>query len=74
MAPAVVGPDGVLGAEGWLPDHVRLGVLEEHLGPGTIEQITAEREQSPREQEHALRSRSGRMGRRLAGLASDGCG
>jgi len=47
VAPAVVDGDGGLGAEGWLPDHVRLGVLEEHLGDGTVEQIVAAHEVRP---------------------------
>jgi hypothetical protein len=41
VAPAVLDADGHLGADGWLPDHVRLGVLEEHLGRGTVEQVVA---------------------------------
>jgi len=40
-APAVVGRDGSVRADGWLPDFVRLGELERHLGDGVIEQITA---------------------------------
>jgi hypothetical protein len=31
-APAVVRPDGTVLADGWLPDFVRLGELERHLG------------------------------------------
>jgi len=50
VAPAVVGADGALGADGWLPDHVRLGVLEEHVGQGVIEQIAATRERALQEQ------------------------
>ena len=41
VTPAVLDQDGRLGAEGWLPDHVRLGGLEEHLGDGVVEQVVA---------------------------------
>jgi hypothetical protein len=41
VAPAVLDEDGRLGADGWLPDHVRLGGLEQHLGDGVIEQVVA---------------------------------
>ena len=40
-APAVVRRDGSVRAGGWLPDFVRLGELERHLGDGVIEEITA---------------------------------
>jgi hypothetical protein len=40
-APAVVGRDGSVRAGGWLPDFVRLGELERHLGDGVIEAIVA---------------------------------
>ena len=36
-APAVVRRDGTVLADAWLPDLVRLGELEAHLGDGTIE-------------------------------------
>jgi hypothetical protein len=36
-APAVVCRDGTVLADGWLPDFVRLGELERHLGDGVIE-------------------------------------
>jgi hypothetical protein len=36
-APAVVRRDGTVLADGWLPDFVRLGELERHLGDGVIE-------------------------------------
>ncbi len=39
-APAVARRDGRILAGGWLPDYVRLGVLERHLGDGVIEAIT----------------------------------
>jgi hypothetical protein len=42
VAAAVLDTDGRLGADGWLPDQVRLGVLEAHLGEGTIEAVVAE--------------------------------
>ena len=38
-APAVVRRDGSVLADGWLPDFVRLGELERHLGDGVIEAI-----------------------------------
>jgi hypothetical protein len=41
VAPAVAGRDGVVRAGGWLPDHVRLGELERHLGAGVIEDLVA---------------------------------
>jgi hypothetical protein len=40
-APAVVRRDGTGPADGWLPDFVRLGELERHLGDGVIEEIVA---------------------------------
>jgi hypothetical protein len=36
-APVVVRRDGTVLADGWLPDFVRLGELERHLGDGVIE-------------------------------------
>ena len=36
-APAVVRRDGTVLADAWLPDLVRLGELEAHLGDGVIE-------------------------------------
>jgi Insertion element 4 transposase N-terminal len=39
VAPAVIGRDGAVRARGWLPDHVRLGELERHLGEGVIEDL-----------------------------------
>ncbi|HJY68898.1 MAG TPA: hypothetical protein VJ254_19410 [Streptosporangiaceae bacterium] len=36
-APAVVRRDGTVLADGWLPDFVRLGELERHLGDGVSE-------------------------------------
>ena len=41
VAPAVARRDGVVRAGGWLPDHVRLGELERHLGEGVIEGLVA---------------------------------
>src|SRR6266508_934236 len=41
VAPAVARRDGVVRAGGWLPDHVRLGELERHLGEGVIEGVVA---------------------------------
>jgi hypothetical protein len=40
-APAVVRRDGRVLADGWLPDFVRLGELERHLGDGVIEEVVA---------------------------------
>ena len=40
-APAVPRWDGSVRAGGWLPDFVRLGELERHLGDGVIEEIVA---------------------------------
>jgi hypothetical protein len=39
MAPAVVRRDGSVLAGAWLPDLVRLGELERHLGDGVIESV-----------------------------------
>ena len=39
--PAVVRRDGTVLAGGWLPDFVRLGELERHIGEGVIEAIAA---------------------------------
>ena len=39
MAPALVRRDGSVRADGWLPDFVRLGELERHLGDGLIEAV-----------------------------------
>jgi len=39
VAPAVVSRGGVVRARGWLPDHVRLGELERHLGGRVIEDL-----------------------------------
>ena len=38
-APAVIRRDGTVLADAWLPDQVRLGDLEAHLGDGVIEAI-----------------------------------
>ena len=40
-APAVIRRDGRVLADGWLPDFVRLGELERHLGDGVIEEVVA---------------------------------
>lgn len=39
MAPAVVRRSGAVQAGGWLPGHVRLGLLEAQLGEGVIEAV-----------------------------------
>jgi len=40
-APAFVRRDGTVQADAWLPDLVRLGILETHPGDGVIEKIVA---------------------------------
>jgi Insertion element 4 transposase N-terminal len=40
-AQAFVKRDGTVQADAWLPDLVRLGILEAHLGDGVIEKIVA---------------------------------
>jgi hypothetical protein len=40
-APALPRREGTVRADGWLPDFVRLGELERHLGDGVIEAIAA---------------------------------
>jgi Insertion element 4 transposase N-terminal len=40
-APALIRRDGSVRADGWLPDFVRLGELERHLGDGMIEEMVA---------------------------------
>jgi hypothetical protein len=40
-APAFARRDGTVLADAWLPDLIRLGVLEAHLGDGVIEKIVA---------------------------------
>lgn len=51
VVPAVLDEHGRVGADGWLPDHVRLGGLEEHLGDGVVEQIVVEAAPAPSGQE-----------------------
>jgi hypothetical protein len=41
VTPAVVDEAGRVGADGWMPDHVRLGGLEQHLGDGVVERAVA---------------------------------
>ena len=45
-APAFVKRDGTVLADAWLPDVVRLGVMEGHLGDGVIEGIVAKAERN----------------------------
>jgi hypothetical protein len=47
-APAFVKRDGTVLADAWLPDLVRLGILEAHLGDGVIERIVARAEKDGR--------------------------
>jgi len=51
VTPALLDEDGRVGAEGWLPDHVRLGGLEEHLGGGVVEQVVAAAAPAPSQSE-----------------------
>jgi hypothetical protein len=57
-APAVVRRDGSVLAGGWLPDFVRLGELERHLGDGVIEAIVdaeiAKRRLRPRQRRRIM--------------------
>jgi hypothetical protein len=41
VTPVVLDEGGRMGADSWLPDHVRLGGLEEYLGEGVVEQVVA---------------------------------
>jgi hypothetical protein len=54
VAPAVVDPDGAIAVEGWLPDHARLGVLEEHLADGMVERLTAEHCDAPTQRQRVM--------------------
>jgi hypothetical protein len=65
-APAVVRRTGEVQAGGWLPDHVRLGVLEAQLGDGVIERLIAASGQAvpQRRQRICPRQPTGPMGRR----------
>lgn len=47
-APAYVKRDKTVLADAWLPDLVRLGILEAHLGDGVIEKIVAKAEKNGR--------------------------
>jgi hypothetical protein len=51
VTPAILDGGGRVGAEGWLPDHVRLGGLEEHLGSGVVEQTVAATATAPTQPE-----------------------
>jgi hypothetical protein len=59
-APALPRRDGTVRADGWLPDFVRLGELERHLGDGVIEAIVAAALQQGR-----LKRRQRRQRRRI---------
>lgn len=61
VAPAVLDADGRLAVDGWLPEQVRLGVLEEHLGRGTVEQVVAACQARPVEQDEVLPRRRLRL-------------
>jgi transposase IS4-like protein len=57
-APAVARRDATVLADGWLPDFVRLGELERHLGDGVIEAAVdtaiAERRLNPRQRRRIM--------------------
>jgi hypothetical protein len=57
-APAVIRRDGTVLADAWLPDQVRLGELEAHLGDGVIEAIVdaelARRRLKPRQRRRIM--------------------
>ena len=61
VAPAVLDAHGRLAADGWLPDHVRLGVLEGHLGWGTVEQVVAAHDVAPLADDQRPRRRRQRV-------------
>jgi Insertion element 4 transposase N-terminal/Transposase DDE domain len=61
VAPAVVDTDGRLAVDGWLPDQVRLGVLERHLGAGTVEAVVAASQARPLEPGEEPRQRRERL-------------
>jgi hypothetical protein len=61
VAPAVYDAGGHLAADGWLPDQVRLGVLEEHLGRGAVEQVVAGCQARPVEPDEVLPRRRLRL-------------
>ena len=61
VAPAVLDADGRIAVDGWLPDQVRLGVLEEHLGRGTVEQVVANCAARPVEQDEVVPRRRQRL-------------
>jgi hypothetical protein len=56
LAPAVVRRDGTVQAGGWLPDHVRLGLLEQHAGAGVIAEVVAAAEHAEPGQRQRLMS------------------
>jgi Insertion element 4 transposase N-terminal len=56
VTPAVLDENGRVGAEGWLPDHVRLGGLEEHLGDGVVDQAVAAAPAATRRERQRLMS------------------
>jgi hypothetical protein len=58
-APAVVRRDGRILAGGWLPDFVRLGELERHLGGGVIEAVAGAALAGPAQEAGAPRSAPG---------------
>lgn len=54
VAPAVVRRDGTVQAGGWLPDHVRLGLLEQHAGAGVIEEVVAAAHAEPAQRQRLM--------------------
>jgi hypothetical protein len=53
-APVVVNPDGRVTVGGWLPDHVQLGILEQHIGDGVIEKVVAAEGLKPNERNRLM--------------------
>jgi Transposase DDE domain/Insertion element 4 transposase N-terminal len=61
VAPAVADADGRLAVGDWLPEHVRLGVLERHLGAGTVEEVVAASQARPLQPGEEPRQRRERL-------------
>lgn len=61
VALAVADDGGRLAVDGWLPNHVRLGVLEQHLGAGTVEDVVAASQARPLQPGEEPRQRRERL-------------
>jgi hypothetical protein len=61
VAPAVAGDHGCLAVDGWLPHPVRLGVLEQHLGAGTVGEVVAASQARPLQPGEEPRQRRQRL-------------